>query len=381
MDKTTKTPDDPSRSRPTRPSHWIALVGILAILGCLDFGPDSQSAAQNHATPRKIAPRADLRPDEQATIKLFREASPSVVFITTLEIRRDFFSLDLHEIPRGTGSGFIWDRQGHVITNYHVIQGASSAQVTLADRTSYDAELVGAAPEKDLAVLQIKAPAKELQPIPLGRSYDLAVGQSVYAIGNPFGFDQTLTTGVISALGREIESMAQIPIRDVIQTDAAINPGNSGGPLLDSSGRLIGVNAAIVSPSGSFAGIGFAIPVDTVNWVVPELISNGQLVRPTLGVELANDQVAQSLDLKGALVVRVHPGSNAAQAGIHPTRRDRRGRLRLGDVIVALDGQKVDSSNDLLLLLERYKSGQTVELTLKYQDQKRTVRLVLGKPR
>jgi len=381
MDKTTKTPDDPSRSRPTRPSHWIALVGILAILGCLDFGPDSQSAAQNHATPRKIAPRADLRPDEQATIKLFREASPSVVFITTLEIRRDFFSLDLHEIPRGTGSGFIWDRQGHVITNYHVIQGASSAQVTLADRTSYDAELVGAAPEKDLAVLQIKAPAKELQPIPLGRSYDLAVGQSVYAIGNPFGFDQTLTTGVISALGREIESMAQIPIRDVIQTDAAINPGNSGGPLLDSSGRLIGVNAAIVSPSGSFAGIGFAIPVDTVNWVVPELISNGQLVRPTLGVELANDQVAQSLDLKGALVVRVHPGSNAAQAGIHPTRRDRRGRLRLGDVIVALDGQKVDSSNDLLLLLERYKPGQTVELTLKYQDQKRTVRLVLGKPR
>jgi len=381
MDKTTKTPDDPSRSRPTRPSHWIALVGILAILGCLDFGPDSQSAAQNHATPRKIAPRADLRPDEQATIKLFREASPSVVFITTLEIRRDFFSLDLHEIPRGTGSGFIWDRQGHVITNYHVIQGASSAQVTLADRTSYDAELVGAAPEKDLAVLQIKAPAKELQPIPLGRSYDLAVGQSVYAIGNPFGFDQTLTTGVISALGREIESMAQIPIRDVIQTDAAINPGNSGGPLLDSSGRLIGVNAAIVSPSGSFAGIGFAIPVDTVNWVVPELISNGQLVRPTLGVELANDQVAQSLDLKGALVVRVHPGSNAAQAGIHPTRRDRRGRLRLGDLIVALDGQKVDSSNDLLLLLERYKPGQTVELTLKYQDQKRTVRLVLGKPR
>jgi len=398
------TADEPSRHRPTRsrpahPSRWIALVGILAFLGCLDFGPDGQSVAQGQGQdqaqaqgqaqsqaqtqdrPRAIAPRSDLRPDEQATIDLFRHASPSVVYITTLEVRRDLFSLDLHEIPRGTGSGFIWDRQGHVITNYHVIQGASSAQVTLADRTSYDAELVGAAPEKDLAVLEIKAPPDELSPIPVGRSYDLAVGQSVYAIGNPFGFDQTLTTGVISALGREIQSMAQIPIRDVIQTDAAINPGNSGGPLLDSSGRLIGVNAAIVSPSGSYAGIGFAIPVDTVNWVVPELLANGRLVRPTLGVELANDRVTQNLGLEGALVVSVRPGSAAQKAGMHATRRDRRGQIVLGDLIVDLDGDPIASSNDLLLRLERYKPGQTVSLTLRYNDDERTVQVELGKPR
>ncbi len=394
MDRSRHTADAPSRHRPARTPYWIALVGILAFLGCLDFGPDGQSAARGQAetqaqpaasadsasTPRPIAPRSDLRPDEKATIALFHQASPSVVFITTLEMRRDLFSLDLHEIPRGTGSGFIWDHQGHVITNYHVIQGASSAQVTLADRTSYDAKLVGAAPEKDLAVLEIQAPEKELQPIPVGRSHDLAVGQSVYAIGNPFGFDQTLTTGVISALGREIESMAQIPIRDVIQTDAAINPGNSGGPLLDSSGRLIGVNAAIVSPSGSYAGIGFAIPVDTVNWVVPELIAHGRLVRPSLGVDLANDRVTQNLGIEGALVVRVKPGSAAARAGIHPTRRDRRGRIELGDLIVALDGKPVASANDLLLRLERFKTGQTVKLTLEYDDQQRDVRLELGAP-
>jgi S1-C subfamily serine protease len=221
-----------------------------------------------------------LTDDERETIALFEQASPSVVYITSLSVRRDLFTLNVLEIPQGTGSGFVWDDAGHIVTNFHVIQNADRAQVTLADRSTWVAELVGVAPAKDLAVLRIDAPAAKLRPLPVGSSEDLRVGQTVLAIGDPFGLDQTLTTGVISALGREIESVAQIPIRDVIQTDAAINPGNSGGPLLDSSGRLIGVNAAIYSPSGAYAGIGFSIPVDTVKWVVPELIEHGELRRP-----------------------------------------------------------------------------------------------------
>ncbi len=366
----------------------LAVLGALAVAGlgcqtaCFDLGTNGSSAAQQQAEPRSIAPRDDLTEDERATIDLFRRASPSVVYITTSAMRRDLFSLNVQEIPQGTGSGFVWDRQGHVITNFHVIRGASRARVTLADRSTWDATLVGAAPEKDLAVLRIEAPPEDLQPIPVGRSYDLAVGQDVLAIGNPFGFDQTLTTGVISALGREIESLARIPIRDVIQTDAAINPGNSGGPLLDSSGRLIGVNTAIFSPSGSYAGIGFAIPVDTVNWVIPELIANGELLRPTLGVELASDRVVRYLEMEGALVLDVVRGSGADRAGLRPTILNRQGRIqRLGDLIVAVEGEPVESSNDLLLLLERHNPGDTVEVTVQRDDERRTVPVELGEPR
>ncbi len=250
-------------------------------------------------------------PTEQATIDLFGQASPSVVFITSLAMQQDVFSRNVTEIPQGMGTGFIWDDQGHVVTNFHVIQNADRAQATLADHTTWQAHLVGVAPEKDLAVLHIDTQAEQLRPVPVGTSDDLRVGQFVYAIGNPFGLDQTLTTGVISALGREIESVARIPIRDVIQTDAAINPGNSGGPLLNSSGRLIGVNTAIYSPSGTYVGIGFSIPVDVVSWVVPELIENGRLRRPSLGIEVAASQVTSRLGLEGALVINVAPGSSA----------------------------------------------------------------------
>jgi S1-C subfamily serine protease len=242
----------------------------------------------------------------------------------------------------------------------------------------WEAELVGAAPEKDLAVLRIEAPPEVLPPTPVGRSYDLAVGQKVFAIGNPFGFDQTLTTGVISALGREIESRARIPIRDVIQTDAAINPGNSGGPLLDSAGRLIGVNTAIFSPSGSYAGIGFAIPVDTVNWVVPELIDHGRLVRPTLGVELLQDQLVQRWGLEGALVGNVIRGSGADEAGLRPTTQDRAGRVRLGDLIVAIEGQPVVSSNDAFLALERRRAGEVVTVTVERDGGRVDLEVELG---
>ena len=318
-----------------------------------------------------------LTDDERETIALFEQASPSVVYITSLSVRRDFFTLNVLEIPQGTGSGFVWDDAGHIVTNFHVIQNADRAQVTLADRSTWVAELVGVAPAKDLAVLRIDAPAAKLRPLPVGSSEDLRVGQTVLAIGDPFGLDQTLTTGVISALGREIESVAQIPIRDVIQTDAAINPGNSGGPLLDSSGRLIGVNAAIYSPSGAYAGIGFSIPVDTVKWVVPELIEHGELRRPTLGVELASPQVSQRLGVEGALVIAVQPGSGADRAGILPTRRGRNGAIELGDVIVEVEGRPVASTNDLLLALERRSPGQAVELGILRAGKRAQVRVVL----
>ena len=245
-----------------------------------------------------------------------------------------------------------------------MIQNADAAQVTLADQSNWKARVVGVAPDKDLAVLRIDAPATRLRPIPIGTSKDLQVGQGVFAIGNPFGLDQTLTTGVISALGREIESVTRRPIQGVIQTDAAVNPGNSGGPLLDSAGRLIGVNAAIYSPSGASAGIGFAIPVDTVNRIVPELTRYGKITRPGIGVQAAEDQIAQQLGVKGVLVVDVVAGSAAAKTGIRPTKREASGRVRLGDVIVAVDGVKVGSPNDLFLALEKYKIGDTVNFSL-----------------
>lgn len=330
---------------------------------------------------RQTAPAGGLNPQESATIKLFEEAAPSVCYITTSNVRTDYFTRDVTEIPRGTGSGFVWDGKGHIVTNYHVIQGADRATVTLADRSTWQARLVGIAPEKDLAVLLIEAPRKSLSPIPIGSSEDLRVGQSVYAIGNPFGLDQTLTTGIVSALGREIESVSGIPIRDVIQTDAAINPGNSGGPLLDSSGRLIGVNTAIYSPSGASAGIGFSIPVDVVRWVVPELIEYGKLKRPSLGVELARQQIVSRLGLEGALVIYVEEGSAAERAGIRPTTRDRFGSIYLGDIIIALGKERIKSNNDLLLALEKYEPGDAVTVRLLRDNKEVEVELRLDQAR
>jgi S1-C subfamily serine protease len=291
-----------------RPYAWVysgIAIGLsmLTVLFVRQSWVGSASLNDTRAVSRTIASRGELGAEEKATIGLFRQASPSVVNITTIAVQRDFFTLNLYQIPEGTGSGFVWDTTGNVITNFHVIHNADAAQVTLADQSAWKARIVGVAPDKDIAVLRIDAPANRLRPIPIGTSKELQVGQKVFAIGNPFGLDQTLTTGVISALGREIESVTRRPIQGVIQSDAAINPGNSGGPLLDSAGRLIGVNTAIYSPSGASAGIGFAIPVDTVNRIVPELIRYGKLTRPGIGVQIAEDQIAQQLGIKGVLVV------------------------------------------------------------------------------
>jgi len=372
---------------------WGLICALALVAGGIWIGvrwpteraPAPQSAPQPAAVePRpvvieRVAPPAPADP-ERAAIALFHRVSPSVAYITSLTIRTDFFGLNPQTIPRGSGSGFVWDAEGHVVTNYHVIQGARGASVTLADQSRWDAILVGTAPEKDLAVLRIEVPRERLSPIELGSSREVQVGQTTFAIGNPFGLDQTLTTGIVSALGREIVSPAGRVIRDVIQTDAAINPGNSGGPLLDSAGRLIGVNTAIASPSGAYAGIGFAIPVDTVGWVVPELIEKGRIERPTLGVSLLPSQAAPNLRIDGALVLSVAPGSGAERAGLRGTTYDRRGRLLLGDVIVEVAGRPVRTDDDLLLALDRRRAGETVSVTVLRDGERLSLDVELGRP-
>ena len=358
-----------------KPLFWIIILFAGFFLGTYwqsnqkvqqkNISPNQKVLVSNQIPPSQGADKEDRFTDhEKATINLFEQAAPSVVFITTSNVRRDYWSRNVSEIPRGTGSGFVWDPTGHIITNYHVIQGADRATVTFADQTTYQASLVGAAPEKDLAVLRIEAENMKLKPIPVGTSDNLRVGQSVFAIGNPFGLDQTLTTGVISALGREIESVGKVPIRDVIQTDAAINPGNSGGPLLDSQGKLIGVNTAIYSPSGAYAGVGFSIPSHVVDWVVPDLIKYGKINRPTLGVELASSQVMRRIGMEGILILEVLEGGAADKSGLQPTRRTREGSIVLGDVITAINGEKVSDRGDLILILEKYKPGDNVTLDI-----------------
>ena len=339
-----------------------------------------------NAQPRTVTARGDLSDLEKSTIALYKYASPSVVHITTL-IQREL-SLNVQEIPQGTGSGFVWDDAGHIVTNYHVVQGGNAAQVTLADHSTYDADLIGVYPDGDIAVLWINAPKDKLHQIPIGSSHDLQVGQSAFAIGNPFGLDQTLTTGVISATGRQIESVTHHRIKNMIQTDAAVNPGNSGGPLLDSAGRLVGMNTAIYSPSGASVGIGFAIPVDDINRAVPELIRNKRIVRPGLGVTVASDQQMRSLrerlheeqglDVEGVLIIQVKRGSAAAKAGLRPTRFDDSGQLALGDVIVAFDGKPIKSTEDLYAALEGHQVGETVTLTILRGEQRIEVKVTLG---
>jgi S1-C subfamily serine protease len=348
---------------------WL-LVVVLAVAALWWFQPlegifGRRDSRPTEAVPRTVAARGSLAEDEQNNIAVFKSVSPAVVHITTLAMARDFLSLDVIKIPRGTGTGFLWDDRGHVVTNFHVIQAGQSARVTLADQTTWKAALVGAFPDRDLAVLRIDAPKEKLKPISVGVSRDLQVGQKVYAIGNPFGLDQTLTSGIISALNREIESATQRAIRGVIQTDAAINPGNSGGPLLDSAGRLIGVNTAIYSPSGASAGIGFAIPVDEVNRIVPRLIRDGKFIRPALGIQAGTKVFQEALGLpRGVAVIGVQPDSPAQQAGLRPFLRAPDGSLVAGDVIVALNGKPLASFDELLNALEQHQAGETVNLTI-----------------
>jgi len=359
--------------RPTALARRPALFALLALVAAPLW------AQRGDATPRAVTPRGALAADELANIEVFKRLSPSVVHITTLAVERDFFNRSVQQVPRGTGTGFVWDSGGHIVTNFHVIQEGSGARVTLADQSTWPARLVGYFADRDLAVLKIEAPREKLPPIPLGSSRDLQVGQKVYAIGNPFGLDQTLTTGIVSALNREIESFNNRTIRGVVQTDAAINPGNSGGPLLDSAGRLIGVNTQIASPSGASAGIGFAIPVDEVNRVVPRLIRDGRITRPALGISAASDSVQRALRLPdGVALVQVAPGGPAARAGLRAFARARDGSIVAGDVIVAINGEDVKNLDDMLTQLESRRPGDSIELTVWRAGARRKQAVVLA---
>lgn len=360
-----------SSSSPSRPSNssplaaWlpylVIFLAIALVIQSITLNLRYWNSRRNiPADARPITPRGDLAEDEKTTIELFRKASKSVVYITTIALGRDF-SMNLLEIPKGTGTGFVWDDQGHIVTNFHVIKGGNRVRVTLSDHTSWDAQYVGGSPERDLAVLKIDAATESLAAIDIGESSTLDVGQKVFAIGNPFGLDQTLTTGIVSGLGRQLRSENGVVISDLIQTDAAINPGNSGGPLLDSAGRLIGVNTAIYSPSGGSAGVGFAIPIDAVQRTVPTLISKGEIKHADLGARYFPDMVTRQFDLEGALIYQV--GEAAKKAGLIPFSEHDDGMVEC-DLIVAVEKTKITSVSDLNNALGLYNVGQTVTLTV-----------------
>jgi S1-C subfamily serine protease len=323
-----------------------------------------------------------ITPEEQQLVSIFERTSRGVVFISNSAVRRDFFSMNLFEVPQGNGSGFVWDQNGHVVTNYHVISGADRISVTLLDQSVFRAKVVGIAPDKDLALLKIEAPPDKLHPVPLGRAEALRVGMIALAIGNPFGLDHSMSRGIISALGREIRSLTGRTITDVIQTDAAINPGNSGGPLLNSQGELIGVNTQIVSTSGTSSGVGFAVPVDTVRRVVEQLLRYGRVIQPGLGIDTFPDSIALQVSRRfnlprGVLIRNVFSDSAAARSGLRGTKVYRSGEVELGDIIIKVNEHEIRGREDLLNTLERYQVGQEVEVTYRRGNETRKTKVVL----
>jgi len=377
MSDTTEDGWSARRARPPlSPLYALVLSGLALGMLLWERMPGRERPLFDpDAVPRAIAPRGELAGDERSTIELFRQSTPSVVHITRVGLVQN--GLSLQEVAEGTGSGFLWDEQGHVVTNQHVVDEASGAFVTLADGSDWRATAIGSAPDYDLAVLRIDAPVGILRPLLIGSSHDLQVGQKVFAIGNPFGLDQTLTTGVISGLGREIRAVSGAVITGVIQTDAAINPGNSGGPLLDSAGRLIGVNTAILTETGSSAGVGFAVPVDTVNRVVPTLLRHGRIVRPAIGVTIAPDNWSDYFGVQGIVITAVLRGGGADRAGLRALSRGL-GGWELGDVITGIDGNQLERQDELFALLEGYSPGDEVMLELLRSGEREKVSVLLS---
>jgi len=343
----------------------------------------------NYVTKVQRAPQ--LKDDEKSIVELFTKSKSAVVFITNVAVRRDAFTLNLTEQPQGAGSGIVWDEEGHIVTNYHVIRDANELKVQFSLQTNRgpnsqgklndvldacDAVVVGFDEDKDIAVLKLMDEScykNKAKALPIGTSSNLLVGQRVFAIGNPFGLDHTLTTGVVSGLSRQIQSgNTGRPIDGIIQTDAAINPGNSGGPLLNSSGQLIGLNTAIYSASGTSSGVGFALPVDMVTGIVDQIIRFGRVTRPIIGVSFAPDEIAEQLGLGGVLVLDAREGGPAYRAGIRSTKRDDSGRLLLGDVIVGIDGEKIEDSYDLYHALDKHVVGDSVKVSV-FRDDAREV--------
>lgn len=351
----------------------ILLLGLVLLL----FGPEKAlrffpTTSTTNDSP--IKQKYDY--EEETTVKIFEQMSPSVVSIQNAAISRDFFSLNVYEVPQGAGSGVVWDNQGHIVTNFHVIYKADAIRVTLYNGESVDAKIIGVAPDYDLAVLKIDSNST-LNALPLGNSNELKVGQKVLALGNPFGLDGTLTTGIISALGRTIDSLTGYKIREVIQTDAAINPGNSGGALLDRYGRLIAINTAILSPSGTNSGIGFAIPIATINRIVPQIIKSGKFSRVGLGVVLVPDNIRNKWGIQGAMVLQCAPNSSAKKAGLIGMTMDRFGRRHPGDVVIKINDQPIYNNTDLMYFLEKFNEGDQVEITFLRQAAIKKTKLLL----
>ena len=350
-------------SRGPSSANAVFILVIAAILGTL-------AATNLHAQQNTISQRR-LDPEERTNINVFKQSSPSVVNICTkqaLSARSGDVVLDLGRIPSGSGSGFIWDTLGHVVTNYHVVEGADFVKVTLADGSEWDAAVVSSAPEFDVAVLRVDAPLEKFRPLAIGRSDDLEVGQKVFAIGNPFGLDQTLTSGIVSGLGRQIESKSGQPIRGMIQTDAAINPGNSGGPLLNNEGQLIGMNTAILSRSGASSGVGFAVPVNTIRTAVPQLIAGRSRARGFLGIALAPRQVSQQASDAGVAILQVADNSPASELGLQAAEITEDG-VSWGDILMSIDGKEVVDSEAVLETLQSRQSGEEVMLGIKRGDE------------
>jgi len=348
--------------------YWQPAEGPAAVA---PVESPATAAAQPVQSPSP-APGAELYDIERSTIEIFEKYAPSVVSVINKALLRDYFSLAIYENTQGSGSGFVWDKAGHIISNYHVVHKASAVQVIMKDGTVYDATIVGLDPDHDIAVLKIDAPAETLTPLPIGASNDLKVGQRALAIGNPFGLNSSLSVGVVSSLDREMQSPPGLTIRDIIQTDAAINQGNSGGPLLDSAGRVIGINTFIVSPSGGSIGLGFSIPIDTVAGIVPQLIKHGKAQRVGLGVSLERDRYAQYYGVEGALIHEVIRGSAADQAGLRGRRP-----YQWGDVIVQIDDVVVRRSSDLRDILDSCAEGDEVEVIFMRNNKKLRTKVAL----
>ncbi|WP_341237558.1 trypsin-like peptidase domain-containing protein [uncultured Limnobacter sp.] len=346
---------------------FVLFVALLYVLYNQSSIENLFTSRPENVTPRVVEARGDLAAGEKSVVELFEVSKASVAYIFTESVQGQLF---FRRVAEGTGSGFIWDDAGHIVTNAHVVEGASRIRVQLDDSEPLPARLVGIAPSYDLAVIRLVNKPATLRPIPVGVSGDLLVGQSVFAIGNPFGLSKTLTAGIVSALGRTLPVSNGREIPDVIQTDAAINPGNSGGPLLDSAGRLIGVNTAILSQSGSSAGVGFAIPVDLVNQIVPQLIERGTLPRPGIGIAVADESLARRLGIRGVAVMGIEPASPAAKAGLKPF--DLQAGV-VGDIIIAVDRKPVANVLQLSKALEAIGVGGTANLLVMRGDDTREV--------
>ncbi|MDB5220203.1 MAG: DegP protease [Myxococcaceae bacterium] len=370
----------------SRALAWAALL-VVVFTTCRPHaqpaGGDAHSATPITSASATPPPMPPVSPgarteDERNTIGVFRNVAQSTVFVTQTRVVEDYLAGTLQEVPAGSGSGFVWDDKGIIVTNFHVVEGARSVTVTFHDQQTFEAKVVGLEPRKDIAVLKVEAPAKVLVPVRVAKAEQLEVGQKAIAIGNPFGLDHTLTTGVISALGRQVQGAGGVSIRDMIQTDAAINPGNSGGPLLDSSGQLIGMNTMIYSKTGASAGIGFAVPISTISRIVPQIIKTGRAEQVGIGVGVDPLQkLERRLGLEGVIILTVPEGGGAAGAGLKGLTRTRRG-LALGDVIVGVDAVRVVHFDDLYTVLDQHKPDDTVKLTVMRGDGQVTLTLKLA---